>query len=163
MSPSLILFLFRLAGAALLLSFLGLIFWYLYRDLRLARYVLPGTMPSYGTLRVLENSLPAPPVDSMIDLTTVTTIGRSSRNTIVLEDAYVSSEHALLTWRESQWWLQDLGSRNGTLLNDVPLTSPVVISAGDIITIGGIRLKLEIPGAQEVDADDGQPSLVDRR
>lgn len=149
MSPSLILFLFRLAGAALLLCFLGLIFWYLYRDLRLSRFVTPGTMPSYGTLRVLENTLPAPAVNSLIDLTPVTSIGRSNRNSIVLGDAYVSSEHALLSWRDSQWWLEDLGSSNGTLLNDVPLTSPVVISASDIITIGGIRLKLEVPGAQD--------------
>lgn len=150
MSPSLILFLFRLAGAALLLAFLGLIFWYLHRDLRLTRFTVSGTMPSYGTLRVLENTLPAPTVDSLIDLTPVTTIGRSNRNTIILEDAYVSSEHALLTWRDSQWWLEDLGSRNGTLLNDVPLTSPVVISAGDIIVIGEVRLKLEIPGKPEL-------------
>jgi len=150
MSPSLILLLFRLAGVALLLSFLGLLFWYLYQDMKASRFVTTGMATGYGVLRVLENNRPTPPLHSTIELTPVTTIGRNNRNTITLDDTYISGEHALLTWRDAQWWLEDLGSRNGTLLNDVPLKSPVVISAGDIITIGGIRLKLEIPGRQEL-------------
>lgn len=153
MSPSLILFLFRLAGVALLLAFLGMVFWYLYQDVRQARLAAPGIAPGFGALRVLENNLPDPPVYSLIDLTPVTTIGRHSRNTIVLQDSYVSGEHALLSWRDSQWWIEDLGSRNGTLLNDVPLASPVVISTGDVITIGGVRFKLEIPGKLETVAE----------
>lgn len=160
MSPYLLLFLLRLAGAILLLSFLGLIFWFLYRDLKAARFVLPGMIPYFGSLRILENTSPVPPINSLIDLTPITTIGRNSRNSIVFEDSYVSGEHALLTWRDAQWWLEDLGSRNGTQLNDVLITSPVVLSVGDIITIGGIRLKLEIPGRQETIAEDDKQGSI---
>ena len=41
-------------------------------------------------------------------------LGRSRRCDIVLEDPVVSSEHALLRWRDGVWELQDLHSRNGT-------------------------------------------------
>nr|MBP6804905.1 FHA domain-containing protein [Chloroflexota bacterium] len=41
-------------------------------------------------------------------------------------------------------WLEDLGSRNGTLLNGAPLVETAVISAGDVITIGGTDLKVEL-------------------
>jgi pSer/pThr/pTyr-binding forkhead associated (FHA) protein len=45
--------------------------------------------------------------------------------------------------RGQQWWLEDLNSRNGTLLNDVPLHEATVVSPGDIITIGSTHLKIE--------------------
>lgn len=149
MSPSILLFALRLAGAALLLIFLGLIFWLLVQDFRAARLAGYGQPVSFGTLRTLTNDSGEPEVNALLDLSPVTTIGRNPRNTIVLEDSYVSGEHALLTWRGSQWWLEDLGSRNGTLLNDVTLEAPAVISAGDVITIGGVRFKLEMPGRKE--------------
>lgn len=148
MSEPTILFLLRIISAAILLAFVGTLLWFLYRDLRSARLSLTGQSVAFGALRVLANSVPGLPVRSVVDLSPVTTIGRSSKNTIVLDDSYVSGEHALLTWRDTQWWLADLGSRNGTLLNDVAITDPVVLSVGDVITIGGIQFKLEIPGAQ---------------
>jgi pSer/pThr/pTyr-binding forkhead associated (FHA) protein len=37
-----------------------------------------------------------------------------------------------------------LGSRNGTLLNDLPLKEAAVITTGDIITIGSTQLKVEL-------------------
>jgi pSer/pThr/pTyr-binding forkhead associated (FHA) protein len=144
MTPELLLFLLRLAAAGLLLAFLGLLIWFLYQDVRAAERA-GGVMTAggLGVLRVLANTHEAPAIDSTIELSPVTSIGRHSGNSIVLDDTYVSGEHALLSWRDSQWWLEDLGSRNGTLLNDAPLTEAVVVSAGDVITIGGVRLKLE--------------------
>ena len=61
----------------------------------------------------------------------------------------------LLAWRDGQWWLEDLGSRNGTVLNDAPLSDPTVISAGDVLTIGGVQLKLELPGRREGEGESG--------
>lgn len=145
MSPTIVLFLLRLAGAVVLLAFLGLLFWFLLRDLRVARLLGADQATPLGTLRVIASHSSTLPVDTLIDLTPVTSIGRNSRNTITLDDNYISGEHALLSWRDTQWWLEDLGSRNGTLINDAPLTDPVVVSAGDVITLGEIRLKLETP------------------
>lgn len=150
MSSTAILFVLRLASAALLLGFLCLVLWFLYQDLRSARQINSGQSTTFGSLRILANTSPNPAVNSLLELAPITTIGRNSRNTIVLDNTYISGEHALLEWRDSQWRLEDLGSRNGTLLNDVLLTDPVVLSMGDVITIGGIRLKLELPRKSQV-------------
>lgn len=155
MSQPAILFLLRVFSAAILLAFMGAILWFLYRDLGAARLSSTGHFANYGALRVLASSAPAPSIRSLVELSPVTTIGRSSKNTIVLDDSYVSGEHALLTWRDAQWWLEDLGSRNGTLLNDVVIANPVVLSAGDVIAIGGMQFKLEIPGTQEDKEESG--------
>ncbi|MCZ7666030.1 MAG: FHA domain-containing protein [Chloroflexi bacterium] len=74
----------------------------------------------------------------------LTSIGRAPSSTIVLDYTFISQEHALLMERGGQWWLEDLGSRNGTLLNGAPLTETAVVSSGDIITIGEVQLKLEL-------------------
>jgi pSer/pThr/pTyr-binding forkhead associated (FHA) protein len=50
----------------------------------------------------------------------------------------------LLSWKEEQWWLEDQGSRNGTLLNGTRIVDPTVVSTGDVIGIGRTELKLEL-------------------
>jgi pSer/pThr/pTyr-binding forkhead associated (FHA) protein len=143
MNPDLLLLVIRLGSAIILLAILGLIFWFLYQDVQSTRQTIAKRFTRYGRLRVLTNANGSPGVDTVFDLSPVTTIGRNPRNSIVLDDGYVSGEHALLVWREDQWWLEDLDSRNGTILNDSPLNGPVVISPGDVLTIGNIQLKLE--------------------
>lgn len=158
MSPQIVLFLLRLVGAALLLAFLGLIAWFLFQDLRANRLSSLGKSLGNGTLRIVANSLSDhPSVNTIYELSPVTSIGRAGRNTIVLNDTYVSSDHALLTWRESQWWLEDLGSRNGTQLNEAPLIGAAVVSAGDEFTIGSVKFKLELPGQSDL---EGQQSGI---
>lgn len=152
MSTAGVLFLIRAGSAVLLLTFVGLIGWLLFQDLRAARQAMTGQGGGLGALRVIANTGALPAVDTVYDLSPVTTLGRNSRNTIVLDDTYVSAEHALLAWRDSQWWLEDLGSRNGTVLNDAPLAGATVISAGDVVTIGGVQLKLELAGRKELEA-----------
>ncbi len=70
-------------------------------------------------------------------------IGRLPGNALVLDDDYVSSEHALLAWREGRWWLSDVASTNGTFLNGQQVTRPVQVNWGDVIGVGGVRLRLE--------------------
>lgn len=155
MTPPVLFLLLRLLGAALLLLFFGLVGWYVWRDLRATRQAMSGQGASLGALRVIANTGERPRPDTVFELTPITTLGRNNRNTIVLNDTYVSGEHALLAWRDSQWWLEDLASRNGTILNDVPLGDPTVISAGDVVKIGGVQLKLELPGRREGESESG--------
>ncbi len=144
MSGPLLLFLLRLGSALLLLGFLGAILWFIYRDLKLTSMALVNQQRTQGILRVIATEEGKLAVDSVFTLKPVTSIGRSEQNAIVLDDSYASGEHALLTWRGNQWWVEDLGSRNGTLLNGVPLEDSTVIAAGDVISIGDTQLKLEI-------------------
>jgi FHA domain len=48
-------------------------------------------------------------------------VGRGPHCTLRLDDPLASSEHARLRWREGKWSIRDLGSSNGTLVDDIPL------------------------------------------
>jgi hypothetical protein len=74
----------------------------------------------------------------------VTAIGRSSDNHIVIDDPFTSTHHAMIVWRDQRWWIEDLESHNGTLLNDLLLTEPSVLTSGDIIRIGETELKFTL-------------------
>ena len=77
-----------------------------------------------------------------------TTIGRATENVVVVDDAFASNEHARISRVGSQWWLEDLNSRNGTLLNEAPLESPAVVTSGDQITVGRTTFELELMVSQ---------------
>ncbi len=145
----LLLFL-RLLLAAALYLFLGTVLLLLWRDLRRPDEAVQVAPRRYGRLVVVavsaadETVEDGPGVGAAFPLRPVTSLGRSAVNTIVIPDAYSSSEHAMLIYRDGQWWLEDRGSRNGTTLNTVTINSPTVVSAGDIIGIGQIQFKLEV-------------------
>jgi len=69
-------------------------------------------------------------------------IGRGTDNHIVLPDASVSRQHALLRRGASGWTLLDLGSTNGVRVNQAPVRSQLLL-AGDRIQVGAFELTLE--------------------
>lgn len=83
------------------------------------------------------------PPGQALPLRPITTVGRARTNDIVLDDAFVSAEHALLTRRNGAWYLRDRGSTNGTAVNDRRVSGEVRLSDGDVIAIGDVRLKLQ--------------------
>src|SRR5690606_8391731 len=64
-------------------------------------------------------------------------------------DRAVSARHALLFYEEGSWFVRDLGSRNGTLVNDHPVTEDCRLRNGDRITFGlkGPTVQLAADGA----------------
>jgi len=77
------------------------------------------------------------PLTKRIDLArSVMRIGRDTSNDIVLEDTEVSRRHARLEARGTSWVLMDVGSTNGTFLNDRELDSCVKLRGGDRLKIG---------------------------
>ncbi len=139
-----VILLIRLLFSALLYVFLGTLFFFLWRDVKQAarHQISPAVRERPGQLRVLRgyNGINE---GTLLALTPFTTIGRSDNNSITITDPYASSEHALLTWRNGQWWLEDRDSRNGTLVNDMPVDTPLIVSHGDVIGIGQMRLRFE--------------------
>ncbi|VAW42207.1 hypothetical protein MNBD_CHLOROFLEXI01-670 [hydrothermal vent metagenome] len=144
MTPELILLLFRLMSGLLLLAFLAGISWLIVRDMQVTAAAMAEQERPFGRLRIIANEADTPPLDSTFPLLPITSIGRAASNNIVLPDGYASADHALITRRQGQWWLEDRGSRNGTLLNDALLEETAVISSGDVIAVGGTQLKLEL-------------------
>jgi len=63
-------------------------------------------------------------------------LGRDSHCDLPLPDETVSVRHARLSYHHGQWWLEDLGSTNGTRLNKEKVTIPTVVINGDYVECG---------------------------
>jgi len=66
----------------------------------------------------------------------VTTIGRITGNDLVISGRTVSRRHARLWFAEGHWYLEDMGSANGTLVNSTRLFQTVTLNDGDIVNFG---------------------------
>jgi len=80
-------------------------------------------------------------------------IGRSTEADIVIYDSRVSRLHARLEKTEKGWVILDLGSKNGTRVNG-KLVKEKLLSSGDIIQIGPVKLVYEPAPEPEVPEED---------
>jgi hypothetical protein len=131
------------------LLFLALLYVFLFRiakalvgDLRAAARE-PGA--ELGRLVVIASPSGEPEEGTSLALDAIATLGRDVNNAIVVEDQFVSAEHAILTFRGRAWYVEDLGSTNGTFVNGVPVTEVTPLGFGDVIQLGQVRLRLERP------------------
>ena len=69
-------------------------------------------------------------------------IGRADGCAIRLQDTYVSQVHARLAGKNGAWYVEDLGSTNGTYLNDRKVAAPIEVHAGDVVRVGKTVLEL---------------------
>jgi pSer/pThr/pTyr-binding forkhead associated (FHA) protein len=63
-------------------------------------------------------------------------LGRNPECTLVLDDDFASGRHARIFLRAAGWFVEDLGSTNGTFLGSSKLTQPMPVQAGSILRIG---------------------------
>ncbi len=115
----------------------------LLRDLRSAEQAQVASRTGIGRLSVLESPGDEPPAGTTIALGPINSIGRNVNNTIYVEDDFVSTNHAMLTFRGRSWFVEDQGSTNGTYVNGHRIDRPVALSYGDEIAIGRVRMRLE--------------------
>lgn len=80
-------------------------------------------------------------VEETYFLSKESTIGRQDKNNIVLKDPYISGAHAQISIKEGNYIIKDLGSKNGTYVNDKPLKSgyEIKLSNGDKIRMGQVE------------------------
>lgn len=69
-------------------------------------------------------------------------IGRANDSTLVLTDDYASTRHARLTSRDGDWFVEDLGSTNGTYLDREKVGGPTLVPPGMPIRIGKTVIEL---------------------
>lgn len=99
----------------------------------------PQVRDSHATLSLIGSE----PLQSWrLAAETEPTIGRGESNEIVIDDPNASRTHARLSRKSGEWWLADLDSLNGTLVNDHQ-TKRTRLSTGDVITIGTTQLQFE--------------------
>jgi FHA domain-containing protein len=77
-----------------------------------------------------------------VPLSASMTIGRAPECELLINDTYASSQHARLFGKNGTWYVEDLGSTNGTFVNDQRLAAPAMVQQGDKIRIGTTVLEL---------------------
>lgn len=78
-------------------------------------------------------------------------IGRAPTCDIMVDDAHLSRRHASVRLTDDGVSLVDLGSTNGTWVNDRRLTAPLELADGDVIRIGRTELRFFDPGLARTD------------
>jgi len=94
-----------------------------------------------GELVVLESLTPSLRKGEVVKINDHITIGREHTNDVQVEDSFTSHEHARLFYRNGQYWLEDLGSTNGTFVNGQKIKETTVLLSGDRIKIGGVTFQ----------------------
>jgi pSer/pThr/pTyr-binding forkhead associated (FHA) protein len=132
-----LLLILRFIGAGLLYLFLGVAFYIIWRSFSVSDNRCL-TEPDPATLRVDNNS------DRSFVLRPVTALGRAKDNDVVIDDPFASSNHAMIIWRDGEWWVEDLGSHNGTFVNEVATLKAAQLHDGDYIGIGQTNLQFRL-------------------
>jgi hypothetical protein len=101
-------------------------------DARPARGALSQLVVTEGSLAGTRVALTGKPIF----------IGRANDSTLVLTDDYASTRHARISETNGVWYLEDLGSTNGTYIGQSKVDGPVPLEAGVAIRIGKTAMEL---------------------
>ena len=130
----------RLLATAALFGFLGWALWLIWRDLK--RQSEGMALSSVPVLKL--NSLDEPAQENFQAAALEVVVGRDPACDLLLSDPTVSGQHARLSYRMAQWWVEDLQSTNGTFLNQNAIAQPVVLTDGDLLRFGQLSYLVEI-------------------
>jgi pSer/pThr/pTyr-binding forkhead associated (FHA) protein len=129
----------RIAFLLLLYIFLVRSFGVLHRAMRTES----AAAKALGVLVVERSPARTPRVGERLSLRASNTMGRDAGNDIALPDEAASARHATIEVHDGEWFIEDLGSTNGTLVNGVRIERRERVRPGDEIAIGRIALRLE--------------------
>ena len=134
------LWLLRIGFVVLIYVFLFMVARALWQDLRAG---VSGAGRPLGRLVVIAAKEGRPAPGTSLPLDAINAIGRDVNNSIVVDDSFVSADHAMLTFRGRAWYIEDRGSTNGTYLNGQKVEGLLPLGYGDELQIGQVRLRLE--------------------
>lgn len=134
------LWILRICFVVLIYIFFLVIARALWRDLRAS---VSGAGRAVGRLIVVASPEGRPAASTSIPLDAVNSLGRDVNNSIVIDDTFVSAEHAVLSFRGRAWYVEDRGSTNGTWLNGERVDGYAALGYGDEVQIGQVRFRLE--------------------
>jgi hypothetical protein len=134
----------EVAIGALRLALVLVLYLFLITVVRLAMRSLnpPVAEPALLRLQVLEAGSSALEPGSVLALSEGATLGRAERASVVIADPTVSAEHARLQRQGVRWMVADLGSTNGTLVNQQRVQGQQPLAPGDTISLGNVRLRV---------------------
>jgi hypothetical protein len=130
----------RIAFVAALYLFLIALALLLRRELRTRSFAQGERAP--GDLLLIETGDTGLESGERLPLLSTTRVGRDPDSDIVLDDNFISANHATLVWNGAGWVLQDNGSTNGTRVNGKEVHRAVPLKMGDVVEFGRIKGKL---------------------
>ena len=133
----------RIAFLVLLYLFLIRSFRILQRSLAEERVTMAARSVGLAVLVVTQSHSGGPRVGERVPLRAVNSVGRDAGNDVVLNDDAASAKHAVVSFADGEWWLEDAGSTNGTLLNGTRVWERERVHYGDQVQVGRIALRLE--------------------
>ena len=133
----------RIAFLVLLYLFLIRAFRTLQRSLAEERVTMAARSVGLAVLVVTQSHAGGPRVGERLPLRAVNSVGRDAGNDVVLNDDAASAKHAVVSFADGEWWLEDAGSTNGTLLNGTRVWDRERVHYGDQVQVGRIALRLE--------------------
>ena len=146
----------RLITACALYAFLGWTLYTLWQDVKKqGRTLANRRVPGISLIIQRRGEVPAQKYFFQPEII----FGRDPGCDVFLDDDTVSTRHAQLTYHHNQWWLADLSSTNGTMLNSTMVNMPVVITSGDDIQCGATQLHVTlspdaiVPPTQKVERE----------
>jgi pSer/pThr/pTyr-binding forkhead associated (FHA) protein len=77
-----------------------------------------------------------------VKLSASMTVGRAPECELRLDDTYTSQQHARLFAKNNSWFVEDLGSTNGTFVNEQKLAAPAMLQPGDRVRVGQTIMEL---------------------
>ena len=152
----------ELVVSALRIGFLLALWWFVWRVVMVIRrdllaprdakpltpvrtIKLPNPRPTLRTKKTAKHLVitEGPLSGTLIPLGSATIIiGRAADATIVLEDDFVSTHHTRLMPRDGHWLVEDMGSTNGTWIDQEKVIAPTVLIQGAKLRIGRTSLEL---------------------
>ena len=140
-----ILLILRIALVLVLYAFLAWALLTLWRDIKRQDEILAHQQaPAISLLPLSIEGL-----DSLHFSSSMISIGRDPVCDLPLEDKTVSASHARLSYHHGHWWVEDLNSRNGTFLNDEPVSEQLVLTTGDELRCGQVAFGVTINNHKE--------------
>lgn len=131
----------RVLLAMLLYAFLGWTLLTIWRELHAQGSILAARkIPGIGLAMRVREQVPVQRYFTKPEIL----LGRDTHCDVSLPDDTVSVRHARLAYHHGQWWLEDLGSTNGTRLNKEIVSIPTVVISGDTIDCGNASLTINM-------------------
>ena len=98
-----------------------------------------------ASLKPIKSKVPVTsPIKNRYTIYEAAVIGRSNKCDIVIKEDYISARHVQIWFEDGEWYLEDLGSRNGTAVNGQRIRETVILDPEDEISLGGLNFVFEL-------------------
>jgi hypothetical protein len=146
---SIVLLILRYAFLVLLFIFIIKLVKWMFCDLANDKALLPDSPRRLSEIKetagarliVVNSSSPDLNCGDSFEIDRDIVLGRIGSSGIVISDTFTSSKHARVFLKTGHYWLEDLGSTNGTFLNEVLVEQPVILADGDMFRVGGVTFQ----------------------